>query len=120
MQFVAIDASADPAYLGDKTLFNPEDGLFTALSGCHMLSYLALATRAGIPVQAYVDRPVGKMSFVKDGYQFTEVTLRPTIRVPKGTDLEQAKQLHEKAHHNCFIARSVNFPVRTEPVFEVA
>ena len=26
-----------------------------------------------------------------------------------------AKALHERAHHHCFMANSVNFPVRNEP-----
>jgi organic hydroperoxide reductase OsmC/OhrA len=29
-------------------------------------------------------------------------------------DREKALALHDQAHHMCFIARSVNFPVETE------
>ena len=35
--------------------------------------------------------------------------------VRDGDDLQLAQQLHEKAHHLCFIANSVNFPVACEP-----
>jgi hypothetical protein len=51
---------------------------------------------------------------------FTEVTLKPTVTIAEGSDPELAKKLHEKAHHLCFIASSVNFPVRTEPAIVVA
>ncbi len=39
------------------------------------------------------------------------MTLRPQVTVRDGDDLQLAQQLHEKAHHLCFIANSVNFPV---------
>ena len=41
---------------------NPEDMLVTALSTCHMLSYLHMATVAGVVVTAYVDAAEGTMA----------------------------------------------------------
>jgi len=37
-----------------------------------------------------------------------------------GCDLEKARALHAEAHHLCFIARSVNFPVETNPAIVIA
>ncbi|MBV9561656.1 MAG: OsmC family protein, partial [Bradyrhizobium sp.] len=54
------------------------------------------------------------------GGRFTEVVLQPEITVSAGADLERARALHEEAHRKCFIANSVNFPVRHEPVFKQA
>ena len=45
-----LRATADPMFLGDATLHNPEDLLLSALSGCHLLTYLALCARARINV----------------------------------------------------------------------
>ena len=51
----------------------------------------------------------------RDGaIRFTEVVLRPVVVVAAGTDLVKAEALHEQAHRECFIANSVNFPVRHE------
>jgi organic hydroperoxide reductase OsmC/OhrA len=36
-----------------------------------------------------------------------------------GSDKQKAELLHHAAHENCFIARSVNFPVIHEPIVEV-
>ena len=107
--------SADPAFRGDPALCNPEDLLVVALSSCHMLSYLALCARVRLPVVSYVDACTGTMD-MKDGkIRFVEVVLRPRVVVAKGANLEQARQLHASAHGECFIANSVNFPVRNEP-----
>jgi organic hydroperoxide reductase OsmC/OhrA len=112
-QFVG---SADPTFLGDASLYNPEDLLLMALSACHMLSYLALCARAGIRVISYSDAATGKMA-QKDGkIRFTEVILYPLVTIEAVDDLETARSLHDRAHHVCFIANSVNFPVRNEAI----
>jgi organic hydroperoxide reductase OsmC/OhrA len=90
-----------------------------ALSTCHMLSFLALAARAGILVSAYVDEAEGTMAMKDRRVRFTDVLLKPRVTVAPGTDVATAEALHAKAHEICFIANSVNFPVRHEPVIEV-
>lgn len=47
--------------------------------------------------------------------RFTEVVLRPRVTVRAGDDTALAERLHHDAHAACFIANSVNFPVRHEP-----
>jgi organic hydroperoxide reductase OsmC/OhrA len=47
------------------------------------------------------------------------VLLRPEVRLAPGSDVEAARALHARAHHACFIASSVNFPVENEPVLTV-
>jgi organic hydroperoxide reductase OsmC/OhrA len=52
--------------------------------------------------------------------RFTEVTLNPRVTISGDSDLAAAEQAHHKAHEMCFIANSVNFPVRHMPVITVA
>lgn len=114
----AISGSADPLYRGDPTLYNPEELVVAALSSCHLLSYLAECARGGVHVVSYEDDATGVMA-VKDGkMRIVEVVLRPKVRIARGCDLERARGLHEKAHEECFIASSVNFPVRHEESVE--
>jgi organic hydroperoxide reductase OsmC/OhrA len=114
----AIPGSADPAFRGDKGRYNPEEMLVASLSSCHMLWYLHLCSAEGIVVEAYQDVAEGVM--VEDesgGGRFTEVVLQPEVTLAAGADLERARALHEDANARCFIANSVNFPVRHEPMF---
>ena len=116
-----IPASSDPEFRGDKARYNPEELLVASLSACHMLWYLQLCADAGIVVVEYQDDAKGTMIETEDrGGYFTEVTLRPVVRASAGADPDLARQLHEKAHHLCFIANSVNFPVLCEPSLVVA
>lgn len=109
-------ASSDPAFRGDKTRHNPEEMLVAALSSCHMLSYLHVCVLNGIIVTEYKDNATGTMKENPDGSgQFTEVTLRPVVKVKDASMIEKANHLHEKASQLCFIARSINFPVHHIP-----
>ena len=108
-----IEGSSDPAFRGDKTKHNPEDMLLSSLSSCHMLWYLHFCSEAGIIVTDYSDNATGIMIETDNGSgHFKEVTLNPTIIVLEESMVEKAKQLHEKANEFCFIANSVNFPVK--------
>lgn len=113
-----IACSNDPLLGGDPTKMNPEDLLLSALSACHMLWYLHLASVAGIVVTAYRDAPVavGEVGIGGAG-RFISVTLRPHITLVAGADLDEAAAIHHRIHAVCFIARSVNFPVDYAPQF---
>ncbi|MGW4465408.1 OsmC family protein [Micromonospora sp. NPDC004704] len=117
---VTIAGSSDPAFRGDRTRWNPEQLLVASLSQCHLLWYLHLCAEAGVVVTGYVDRAVGAMTEDADGGRFTEVLLRPEVTVAEPAMVEPATRLHADAHRACFIANSVNFPVRHEPTVVVA
>ncbi|MFQ5955612.1 MAG: OsmC family protein [Kiloniellales bacterium] len=107
-----LRGSSGPAFRGDAGLHNPEDLLLAALSACHLLSYLALCARAGVRVVAYEDAATGTMKLAEGKMRFTEVTLNPRVLIEAGDDKANARALHDEAHELCFIANSVNFPVR--------
>ena len=110
-----LAASSDPAFRGDRSRYNPEELLLAALSSCHMLSYLHLCADRDVNVLEYEDDAVGQMQQRPDGSgAFTEAVLRPRMKVSAESDVEVARELHQEAHRLCFIANSVNFPVRFE------
>jgi organic hydroperoxide reductase OsmC/OhrA len=112
-----IVCSSDPAFRGDKTKHNPEELLVSALSSCHMLWYLHFCAVNGVVVTSYVDNATGTMVENEDGSgQFTQVVLRPEVKVKDQSMITKANELHDNAHHACFIARSVNFEVLHQPL----
>ena len=115
-----IHGSSARTFRGDDTRYNPEELLIAALSSCHMLSYLHLCADAGIVVTAYEDSARGTMMLNHDGSgQFTQVVLAPVVTLDDPLKEAHANELHHEAHEKCFIARSVNFPVRCEPTVRV-
>ena len=115
-----ISGSSDPAFRGDKTKHNPEDLLVSSLSACHMLTYLHLCAVAGVIVTDYIDNATGIMVDTSNGGgQFTEVTLNPIVTVKEQSMVDKANELHKKANELCFIAKSVNFPVKHNPTAKI-
>ena len=112
-----IPGSSDPAFRGNKNRYNPEDSFVAAISACHMLWYLHVCAVNGVIVEQYVDKAFGTMIENPDGSgQFSEVILHPEVTLQKADMKEKAIALHEDAHRMCFLARSVNFPVRHQPI----
>ncbi len=86
-----------------------------SLSSCHMLWFLHLCSDASIIVLEYSDAAVGKMIESDDGNgRFSEVILYPRVKVKEEWMIEKTRAIHDKAHHFCYIANSVNFPVKHE------
>lgn len=107
----AIQGSSDPAFLGDKTKWNPEELLVAAASACHKLWYLHLCASAGVIVESYIDHAEGVMDESIGHGQFTHIVLKPQIVISAESNPKLAIDLHNKAHQLCYIANSLNFPV---------
>lgn len=108
--------SADPAFRGDKTRWNPEELLLASAAACHKLWYLHLCADAGIVVEEYEDAAEGNMVEGARG-RFTDITLKPRFKLRDPADADRARALHHQAHEACFIANSLNFPVNCDPEF---
>ena len=110
-----LEVSGAPQYRGDGTKLNPEELLVASLASCQLLTYLALAARAGVTVLAYEDAPVGTLAIVDKKMRMAEILLRPRITIAAPSDVEAARTLVERAHEQCFIGNSVSCAVRLEP-----
>jgi organic hydroperoxide reductase OsmC/OhrA len=95
------------------------DSFVAALSSCHMLFFLWLASKQGFVVDSYRDAAVGVMGKDAAGkLAMVTVTLHPEVRFAGGRRPARAEldALHQAAHEECYIARSVRTDVRCEPV----
>jgi organic hydroperoxide reductase OsmC/OhrA len=111
-----LQLTTDNRDVGDITKLNPEDLLVTAISSCHMLSYLYVCSLEGIVITEYRDAATGTMNEHEKSGSFKEVTLNPVCSVAMESMVERAIELHHNAHEICYIANSVNFQVHCIPV----
>jgi organic hydroperoxide reductase OsmC/OhrA len=119
---VTVPASPSPHVVrepfSDPSAVDPEEAFVAALSSCHMLTFLHLASKDGFEVVSYEDDAVGVMAKNERRRAWvSQVTLRPRIEYAPGKapNAEQAEDLHHRAHDECFIANSVKTDVRVEP-----
>ena len=108
-----VPASSSPHVvrvpMSDPAAVDPEEAFVASLSSCHMLWFLSFAAAAGLTVDEYEDRAVGVLSKNAEGkVAMTQVTLNPiVVFAGQRPSPEQFDRLHERAHEECFIARSV-------------
>lgn len=112
-----------PVPMSDPAAVDPEEAFVASLASCHLLWFLSIAADRGYCVDRYSDRPLGVMAKNGEGkLAMTVVTLRPQV-VFSGDcqpSRDDVRQMHRRAHEECFIANSVRSEVRCEPVFEPA
>lgn len=110
--------SVVPAPYSNPAHVDPEEAFVAAISSCHMLTYLHVASKQGFQVDNYRDEAVGVVTKNEKGVLWvSQVTLKPKItysgqKMP--TAAEEEDRLHHLAHEQCFIANSIKTEVRVE------
>lgn len=118
---VTVPASASPhavrAPLSVAAAVDPEEALAAALASCHMLFALTYLSKAGFVVERYEDAAEAVMAKRKDGKTaIVSATLRPVVTISgPAPSREEFAQIHHRAHEDCYVSNSVNFPVAIEP-----
>jgi organic hydroperoxide reductase OsmC/OhrA len=113
----SIRASAAPAYMGSALCVDPEEAFVASISSCHMLTFLAIASRKKYVIDDYRDDAVGVLEKDAAGrLAITRATLHPQITFggAQSPAPEEIAQMHEQAHHACFIANSVKTEITVE------
>lgn len=113
---VRVEASAAADFLGDPARVDPEQAFVAAVASCHMLTFLAIAARKRLTIDAYRDSAIGHMEKNADGkLAITRIVLRPQITWAGTTpDPGDVEKMHELSHEQCFIANSIRTDVRVE------
>lgn len=112
-----LQGSAAAEYHGDPTKVDPEELFVGALASCHMLTFLAVASKSQLVVDAYEDEAVATLGRNDEGrFAVTRVVLRPRVTFSgEAPARDRLERLHDKAHRACMIAASVKCEVRVEP-----
>jgi len=111
---VVVPASASPSVVpapwSNPAHVDPEEAFVAAISSCHLLTCLYLASQQGFQVDSYRDEATGVMTKNERGVPWVStVTLHPRIcysgdKLPLPAD---ESRLHHEAHEQCFIANSI-------------
>ena len=105
-----LNAAPSPEWGGDAAHADPEQMLLSALSSCHMLTFLAVAANRGYVVDSYSDDAVATLAKNAEGKMVVDraaLAPRVTFSGDKQPSPEEYSKLHERAHAACFIANSV-------------
>ncbi|MBT3902381.1 MAG: OsmC family peroxiredoxin [Pelagibacteraceae bacterium] len=106
-----FNAGSAPEYGGRENEINPEQSLAAAISSCHMMTFLALASKMKWPVKSYKDKAhafLGKNT--KGKMCVNKIELNPQIIFDKDFSVskEDMDKMQDRSHRYCFVANSLS------------
>lgn len=111
-----VAVATPPEFKGHEGIWSPEDLFVASANVCLMTTFLAVAERAGLAFISYESTAEGRLELVEGKFQFTAITIKPTIALESDADAGKAKELIEKAEANCLISNSMKATVTLEPI----
>ena len=109
-----IQVATPPEFKGHEGIWSPEDLFVASANTCVMTTFLAVAERSGLAFTSYESAAEGRLELVEGKFQFTAITLKPTITLPANGDAAKARELIEKAEATCLISNSMKARVTVE------
>ena len=107
--------SAPPEFHGEKGKWSPELFLAGAAGACFLTTFVALAGFSRLELEGVEVGSEARLQRVpREGYQFTQVVLRPVVTLKHERDRNKAKRLLEKAEKSCFVGRALQLGLSVE------
>ena len=106
-QLPDIASAPPPQFGGPGGAWSPETLLCAAVADCFILTFRSLSRAAGFEWRHLDCRVEGVLDRVERVSRFTRYQTTAKLTVPVGSDLAKARDLLERAEHNCLIANSL-------------
>jgi peroxiredoxin-like protein len=110
-----LRAAAPADYDGPGDAWSPEHLLLGAVQACFLLTLRAIARASKVDFHSLELDASGTVDRQNGITRFTEIVLRPRLKVPAGADRERALHILEKSEKHCLVSASLSTPIRLEP-----
>jgi peroxiredoxin-like protein len=108
--------TAPPAdFDGPGDAWSPEDLLMAAVESCFLFTLRAVARASKLEFESLELSGDGTLDRKDGATRFTEIVLRPRLKLPAGADRDKAMRVLEKSEKACLVTASLSTPVRLEP-----
>ena len=104
---------------GPGDAWSPEHLLLAAVETCFMFTFRAVAEASKFQFLSLELSGAGTVDRKEGATRFTEIVLRPCLRLSKGADRERAMRMLERGEKACLVSASLSTPVRLEPEIAV-
>ncbi|HTZ99751.1 MAG TPA: OsmC family protein [Candidatus Aquilonibacter sp.] len=114
-----ISFSAPPEFLGEPCVWTPEHFFVAAVVTCYVSTFSGMSEASKFAFVALEVDAEGVLEKGTEGWRFSEVKLRPSLKIADEKDRERASRLLEKAERSCLIARSISARTTLEPAISL-
>jgi len=115
----AIHFTAPTEFGGLEGRWTPEELLLAAVAGCFTTTLRAIAGSAKFDFTDLQVEAMGTVRRIDSGYSFSEIVVRPNLKISCLEDRNRALDLLRKAEELCLVARALGNIVTFEPQLEV-
>ena len=114
----AIHFTTPPQFGGMEGRWSPEDLLLSSVASCFTSTFHALAERSSFYFTDLEVEVKGCVNKSESGYLFSEIVIRPTVKVANRQDRPLAERLMEKAKRLCLVSRALAVAQTFEPLVQ--
>jgi peroxiredoxin-like protein len=100
---------------GPGDAWSPEHLLLAAVETCFLFTLRSVAKASKLEFLSLELSGNGKVDRRDGATRFTEIVLRPRLRLAAGADKDRALRILEKSEKACLVSASLSTPVRLEP-----
>ena len=102
-----LHTAAPAPFGGPGDRWSPETLVVGAVVDCFVLTFRAVARAAHLPWEALACEADGTLDRIDRVTQFTAFTIRARLRVPPGTQEEDAQRVLARTEEQCLISNSL-------------
>jgi organic hydroperoxide reductase OsmC/OhrA len=114
----AILSAPPTEFGGPGDRWSPETLLVAAVADCFVLTFRGIAGLSRFSWSALECNVTGRVERVDRVTQYTELHVRARLRVPPGTNEDQARRLLTKAEETCLVTNSLKVHPQLEATVE--
>lgn len=116
----AIHFTAPTEFGGLEGRWTPEELLLAAVAGCYTTTLRAIAGSARFNFTDLQVEASGTVRKAESGYTFTQIVVRPNLKIASLDEQAGALDLLRRAEKLCLVSRALGTTVKFEPQLEVA
>ncbi|MHA1635995.1 MAG: OsmC family protein [Candidatus Thorarchaeota archaeon] len=100
-----------------KETLTPEDLFLASAVSCYGVSLSGVSKRFHAEFTSFKVRATGTLHKGEYGWEFEQITIKPTIIVPTEKDRKRMGKAAERAHRYCVVSNSMKCPIHLD--FEI-
>jgi peroxiredoxin-like protein len=116
----AIHFTAPAEFGGLEGRWTPEELLLAAIAGCYTTTVRAIAGSAQLDFTDLQVEASGTVRKVESGYSFTQIVVRPNLKIASAEEHDKALELLRRAEKLCLVSRAMGTTLKFEPQLEIS
>src|SRR5215469_6817513 len=115
----AIHFTAPTEFGGLEGRWTPEELLLAAIASCYTTTVRTIAGTAKFDFTDLQVEASGTVRKAESGYNFSEIIVRPNLKIASFADRDPAVDLLRRAEKLCLVSRAIGTTLKFEPQLEV-